>query len=260
MRRVLRPVAIGALVLLGLVVLGVLFLLSCGCGGNTLITAARFSAIRADHTALRAFLRAMPKGADLHVHLSGAVYAESLMAWAKDKNLCFDLAAQAMTDKCGTPNTPAIADAFDPANRGAQALYDRMVNALSMRFFLPQPSIPSGHDQFFAAFGRFGAVTWLIPAEMTAAMLKHYAADNVQHTELMVTLLPYESGPPMLASIKDEPPGEWLSHPGAAASARGAGRNPDDRRLGRGASIGSSAAACSARSPAAASATSSSRR
>ncbi len=109
MRRVLWIVGIAAAV----AAVGLFVLLSCNCGGNTLIAAARFSAIRSDHTALRAFLRAMPKGADLHVHLSGAVYAERLMEWAKEKNLCFDLTAQAMTDKCGTADTPAIADAFD---------------------------------------------------------------------------------------------------------------------------------------------------
>jgi len=171
-------------------------------GGDTAVTAARFSAIRSDPTALRAFVRTMPKGGDLHVHLSGAVYAEDLIVWGKDKNLCFDLPTLSMTDKaCGTETAPNIADALDPAKRGSQTLYDRMVNALSMRSFLLSAGIPSGHDQFFATFGRFGAVTWLIPAEMTAAMLKHYAADAVQHTELMITLLPFDYGPKLMAAI-----------------------------------------------------------
>src|SRR5207237_1644218 len=156
----------------------------------------------ADHTALRAFLQRMPKGADLHVHLSGAVYAENLIAWAKDKKLCFDQPTLSISDKsCGTATAPNIADALNPANRSAEALYDQMVNALSMRFFNPSAPVPSGHDQFFAAFGRFGNVTWLIPAEMTAAMLKHYAGEAVQHTELMVTLLPYDYGSELMDAI-----------------------------------------------------------
>src|SRR2546421_10549017 len=36
---------------------------------------------------------------------------------------------------------------------------------------------------------------------MTAAMLRHYAAESVQHTELMITLLPYDQGPKLLAAI-----------------------------------------------------------
>jgi adenosine deaminase len=194
-----RNVLIGGI---ALIVVATLAALLIACGAHTAVTAARFSALRSDHTALRAFLQRMPKGADLHVHLSGAVYAEDLIVWGKDKNLCFDLPALSMSDKgCGTATAPNIADALDPNKRGSQALYDRMVNALSMRFFVPSATIPTGHDQFFVTFGRFGAVTWLIPAEMTAAMLKQYAADSVQHTELMLTLLPYDYGPKLLASI-----------------------------------------------------------
>ena len=47
------------------------------------VTAARFEDARADYTALRAFLRRMPKGGDLHTHLSGAVYAERFIAWSQ---------------------------------------------------------------------------------------------------------------------------------------------------------------------------------
>src|SRR5258707_8501585 len=38
--------------------------------------------------ALRAFLYTMPKGTDLHVHLSGAVYAESFLRAAGQDDLC----------------------------------------------------------------------------------------------------------------------------------------------------------------------------
>src|ERR1700761_7148431 len=38
--------------------------------------------------ALYAFLHDMPKGADLHTHLAGAVYAESFIRQAVEDNLC----------------------------------------------------------------------------------------------------------------------------------------------------------------------------
>ena len=55
-------------------------------------TSAHFEAIRGDRTLTRAFLQAMPKGADLHTHLSGAVYAEAYIRWAADPelHLCYD--------------------------------------------------------------------------------------------------------------------------------------------------------------------------
>ena len=40
-------------------------------------TAQTLERIRAEPLALRDFLKRMPKGADLHSHLSGAVYAET---------------------------------------------------------------------------------------------------------------------------------------------------------------------------------------
>ena len=57
---------------------------------DTVVTAASFEAARDNHTELRAFLRRMPKGGDLHTHLSGAVYAERFIAWAAQQHLCAD--------------------------------------------------------------------------------------------------------------------------------------------------------------------------
>ena len=45
-------------------------------------TARKLAAIRNQPLALEAFLRQMPKGGDLHNHLSGSIYAESYMRWA----------------------------------------------------------------------------------------------------------------------------------------------------------------------------------
>ena len=106
-------------------------------GGATLallpdsaITAARFSTLRNDHTALRAFLQRMPKGADLHVHLSGAVFAEDLIAWAAREGLCVRLADATFVppSSCELQKAPAVADAMLRQN-----LYDAMVNALFER-------------------------------------------------------------------------------------------------------------------------------
>lgn len=40
---------------------------------------------------LRAFLQAMPKGADLHYHFTGGAYAENLIASGADRGACIDL-------------------------------------------------------------------------------------------------------------------------------------------------------------------------
>src|SRR4051794_4736289 len=51
--------------------------------------AARFfESIRKSPPQMMAFLLRMPKGGDLHNHLSGSVYAESYIQWAAAKGLC----------------------------------------------------------------------------------------------------------------------------------------------------------------------------
>ena len=51
------------------------------------------AAVQAGPPALRAFLDQFPKGADLHIHLSGAVYAETFIRDAGEDGLCVDPAA-----------------------------------------------------------------------------------------------------------------------------------------------------------------------
>ena len=51
-------------------------------------TATYFDSIRKSPPQQLAFLLKMPKGGDLHNHLSGAIYAESYIAWAAEAGLC----------------------------------------------------------------------------------------------------------------------------------------------------------------------------
>jgi len=49
-----------------------------------------FEAHRDSPAALRAFVQRMPKGGDIHSHLSGAVYAEHYLEWAAADGYCVD--------------------------------------------------------------------------------------------------------------------------------------------------------------------------
>ena len=197
MRRALRTAALAAVTIAAAtgVALALVALLS-----DAAVTAARFKTIRADHATLRAFLGRMPKGADLHVHLSGSVYAEQLIAWAAEKGLCVRLPdVFIMPPPCDAATLPVAAAI------AKQSVYDDIVNALSTRFFVPSANTPSVHDQFFDSFSKYGAVTALVPAEMTASLLRQYAAQSVQHTELMLSFLGAKDRVELAAAIKDEP-------------------------------------------------------
>src|SRR5580658_2399909 len=67
---------------------------TAGAAATTARTARAFEeAKKQGPLALHDFLVGMPKGADLHVHLSGAVYAESFLRAAGEDGLCIDTKA-----------------------------------------------------------------------------------------------------------------------------------------------------------------------
>jgi hypothetical protein len=148
---------------------------------NEAATARRLAAIRNQPLALEAFLREMPKGADLHNHLSGSIYAESYLRWAVEDKLCvvlatFTIAAPPCDAAAGKPAASAVVD--------DAALYNQTIDALSMRNW---PATLNGHDHFFQAFGRFGAVSGTHFGEMVAEASARAAAEHVSYLELMVT-------------------------------------------------------------------------
>jgi hypothetical protein len=122
----------------------------------------------------------MPKGGDLHNHLSGAIYAESFIKFAVQDGLCVDRNALVLLSPPCDPSTgkPSASVAYQDAG-----LYGRMLDAFSMRQFHPGPE--SGHDHFFATFGKFGAASGSHTAEMLAEAKSRAATDHLQYMELM---------------------------------------------------------------------------
>jgi adenosine deaminase len=143
-----------------------------------------YDAARANPLELEAFLRRMPKGADLHYHFPGGIYAETWIRDAAEDGLCVDLATHALVKPqpvCGAGQAPA-AQAF-----ADQALYDALINAFSMRSFVPRPGW-SGHDQFFSTFAKFyGPVNESHAGEWLDEVASRAAAQNEQYLELMDT-------------------------------------------------------------------------
>ena len=140
---------------------------------------------------LREFLVRMPKGADLHVHLSGAVYAESWIQAGAEDNLCIDLASLAFTKidaMRGNPPQPVCGEGKVPAAQALkdQDLYDRLIDSFSMRSFVPYAGA-SGHDHFFATFDKFRGTSKHHTGEWLDEVTSRAAAQNEQYLELMET-------------------------------------------------------------------------
>src|SRR5256885_5981258 len=144
----------------------------------------QLEAARRNPLQLRQFLKKMPKGADLHYHLSGGVYAESFIRAAVEDGLCVDTKKLAFT-KCavgGGDTTVVLAsDAYKN-----QTLYDQLINSFSMRSFVPYTSV-SGHDHFFDTFAKFGVTAPSHKGEWVDEAAARAAAQNEQYMELMET-------------------------------------------------------------------------
>src|SRR6267143_3919473 len=152
---------------------------------------ANLKAARENPLRLRHFLLGMPKGGDLHNHLSGAVYAESWIRAGAEDHLCVDIAKLAFAkpqgssssgteQPCGDGKVPA-ADAYKD-----QHLFDALVDAFSMRGFVPSPGV-TAHDHFFDAFSKFGGTDHRHLGEWIDEVATRAAAQNEQYLELMHT-------------------------------------------------------------------------
>lgn len=149
-------------------------------------TSNYFESIRKSPPLVEAFLRQMPKGGDLHNHLSGAVYAESYIQYAINDKLCIDQKALAFAQPPCEESRNSV-----PAENALSnpTLYRVMLDALSMRDFHPysEPGLSeSGEDHFFATFGRFGLVSRAHTGEMLAEVVSRAGHQNESYLELTV--------------------------------------------------------------------------
>jgi hypothetical protein len=162
-------------------VLACLALVLAACAPRVATTndgaASRFEAVRQSPPQLRAFLYGMPKGGDLHTHLSGAAYAETLIDAGAASGVCVDRVRYAVAS-CG-PAARRLADA-----QSDNDFRTVVINAWSMRSFVPSSGV-SGHDHFFAAFGKFGGAADM--GEMAADVVDRAGAQHERYIEPMVT-------------------------------------------------------------------------
>jgi adenosine deaminase len=165
--------------------LAVLLVLASGCAKPTTGTAEHaasvsryLDSIRNDPARLHEFVRELPKGGDLHNHLSGAVSTETLIRFAVSDGLCIDtVSLVASSPPCGTNQRPAGDTVAD------KGFFTQVLDAWSMQDF---KGPESGHDHFFAAFDKFGAAT-SHKGEMLAEDAQHATAQHEFYLETMIS-------------------------------------------------------------------------
>jgi adenosine deaminase len=160
--------------------------------------------------ALAALTRAFPKGGELHLHLSGAVYGESYLKWTAEDGRCIDTEALSI-------EAPPCSGARKPA---AEALADlETYHALLDSFSVRHPGFRarSGHDQFFTTFDRFSS-SRARRGDALAEVMERTAAQNSFYLELMAL-----GGPPALAPLASAASGGADDLPALKASLTAAG-------------------------------------
>ena len=169
-----------------------------------------FEAIKHNKAKLRQFIADMPKGADLHNHLTGAVYAETLFASviAVNKGILENKVPEPLTKmfwvnfKTGKLSIGKPKDNADDyvCLNDEETLFDgqnyrkynyhvarmTLIDEWSVRDFQPY-KYPLGPDEyFFSLFGTFGAATARSYLPDFAHELKVRAKEeNVQYIETM---------------------------------------------------------------------------
>ena len=162
---------------------------ACAASPPTTI-AQRFAELRKSPPELYAFLLAMPKGADLHLHLTGAVYAETYLRMAAEEGLCVDLRTDALVAPRVAPTTVVAGKSRcgENAAEAARAQTDNnlagaVIDSLSMRNFVPGRE--SAHDHFFGTFGKFGPNRAEHSGDLLAEVIRRAAAQNESYLEVM---------------------------------------------------------------------------
>ena len=141
--------------------------------------------LRNQPPALRAFLIDMPKGGDLHNHLSGSIYAESYILWAAQAKLCVEKATFTLVT---CKDESALSDDKKTQRLASDALTDTtlyrdLIDAFSMRNH--NAARKPGEYQFFDAFVKFGAATNGNTGAMLAEVAHRAALQNEHYVETM---------------------------------------------------------------------------
>jgi adenosine deaminase len=162
----------------------IVLLLLVGCGGSNAAhrsPAEYLESVRNNPVLLEAFVREIPKGGDVHTHLSGIPYAESYLQWAANDGSCISTTSWLIAPAPCADGFTIVSSVIADKN-----IYNQAIDGLSMRNFPLNPPL-YGHDHFFAPFSLFGAVSSIHKADMLAEAATRAAADNTDYLELLIT-------------------------------------------------------------------------
>jgi adenosine deaminase len=178
-------------------------LLIAGCGSSSSTPSTQdnravqeyftiIDSVKKEQPELVEVLTKFPKGADLHNHLSGTVMPEDFIALGKADGDCFgpDTYVPTMYTVVSATAPGVCGSGFKLLTQANAEEQQQLLRSFSMYRFNDNgfTSIQAGHDQFFATFGRFGAVSGssnMVP--MLTKLLQQENAEGVNYVETMIS-------------------------------------------------------------------------
>lgn len=138
-----------------------------------------FSTIKHDPKALYDFFLKMPKGGELHYHLTGGASPEVMLSLAPKGDYCMDSTTfTILPDRKTCQKLPLN------KLRKNSPIYNKILQAWSMKDF--HPIHESGHDHFFAIFFKFNPLASNHTAELLVDVIKRAAQQHEHYLEVMV--------------------------------------------------------------------------
>jgi adenosine deaminase len=130
--------------------------------------------------AIYALMQQIPKGSDLHLHVSGAVKTEDLIQIASQNEYCLGSHHDIISGECKHHHSIG---AYLAKNNG----YQKLLKAWSMQDF--QPNLhEDGKKHFFNTFPKFRMLTKNHRSEIVSKILNEAATQHIQYLELMVSM------------------------------------------------------------------------
>ncbi len=137
-----------------------------------------FNQINKDPKALYAFFKIMPKGGELHYHLAGGPYPETMLLLASKGDYCLNKKTLAMSPTTQNCNGVRSKDILNQPE-----LYSQIIKDWSMKDFIPGKE--SGHDHFFNGFMKYMPIVFDYRPALLANVIQRAAAQQEQYLEVM---------------------------------------------------------------------------
>lgn len=172
--------------------------------GKTGTPSQRFERAKRSTPELIAFVRRMPKGADLHNHVSGAVYSDFALDRAEKKGMGYNINTNKFTtdNENGKKNKNDVISIKELKTNPTYLAQFR--NAASMRGWYPNTT--DGHDHFFSTFRHVWVHVDFLE-DMLVEVIERNRYQNVQYLELMVLAAPLEVYGRFLNAVQGIEPG-----------------------------------------------------